>query len=62
MKAWRSTEKLLPEEGLLVLAVHVKGFPLLAEFDGHLWIDDHNQTHYSNEIIYWMPIPILPNE
>ena len=62
MKAWRSTDKLLPEIGVLVLAVHYKGFPILAEWDGDMWIDDHNHTHYSHEITYWMPIPILPNE
>lgn len=60
MKAWRNTEKLLPSTDDKVLAYSVSEGYLILTYDEEGWCDD--QFRYINDVIYWMPIPILPNE
>ena len=60
MKAWRSPERTLPFEETPVLAHTSKGFPYIAVlFDGE-WHCYH--TNERLDVIYWMPIPLTPNE
>jgi hypothetical protein len=62
MKAWRSTDKVMPPEDTQVLVSKYDGTKLIAEWDGESWIDTNGYIHNQSAIIYWMPIPILPNE
>lgn len=62
MKAWRSTDKLMPPEDTQVLVATYDGGKMVAEWDGDTWMDSNGIIYNESSIIYWMPIPILPNE
>lgn len=62
MKAWRSTDKIMPPEEVDVIAVTNDGNKIIANWDGENWCDTNFIIYNQSEIIYWMPIPILPNE
>ena len=60
MKAWRDTTKQLPATDLEVLAYSVSEGYLILRYDEDGWCD--SQFRYINDVIYWQPIPLLPNE
>ena len=62
MKAWRSTDKVMPPEDTEVIAVTFGGVKLIATWDGESWSDSSGYIYNQSAIIYWMPIPLLPNE
>lgn len=62
MKAWRSTDKIMPPEDTQVIVAMYDGSKLIAEWDGETWCDSNGMIYNQSAIIYWMPIPILPNE
>lgn len=62
MKAWRSTDKIMPPEDTEVIVAMYDGSKLIAEWDGKTWMDSNGMIYNQSAIIYWMPIPILPNE
>jgi len=63
---WKSVKKELPEYMETVLCVCVNKF-LQTEYlhTGYLHTDDEWQANYdgrSIDVIYWMPLPELPNQ
>lgn len=60
MKAWRTPERILPIEEIPVLAMANRMMPYVAVyFDGE-WHCYHTNQRLS--VIYWMPIPLTPEE
>ena len=62
MKAWRSTDKVMPPEDTQVIVAMYDGTKLIAEWDGEWWCDSNEMIYGQSAIIYWMPIPLLPLE
>ena len=62
MKAWRSTDKVMPPQDTEVIVAMYEGTKLIAEWDGESWMDSNGRVYNESDITYWMPIPILPNE
>lgn len=60
MKAWRDVSKQLPATDTEVLAYSVSEGYVILTYDEDGWSDD--EFRFINDVIYWMPIPILPNE
>jgi hypothetical protein len=60
MKAWRTPERILPVEEIPVLAIANRMMPFVAVyFDGE-WHCYH--TNQRLNVLYWMPIPLTPEE
>ena len=59
MKAWRNIEKLVPSTDDEVLVYSTSQGYQVATFHDDIWSTDH---YVLDDVIYWMPIPILPNE
>jgi hypothetical protein len=60
MKAWRTPERILPVEEIPVLAIGNRMMPFVAVyFDGE-WHCYH--TNQRLNVLYWMPIPLTPEE
>lgn len=62
MKAWRSTDKIMPPEDTEVIVAMYDGSKLIAEWDGETWKDSNGMIYNQSAITYWMPIPLLPLE
>ena len=60
MKAWRKIERTLPEEETPVLVHTLRGLPFVAVYYDGQWHCYHSDERL--EVIFWMPIPITPNE
>lgn len=60
MKAWRKIERTLPEENTPVLVHTVRGISYVAIYYDGQWNCLH--TGQRLQVIYWMPIPLTPNE
>lgn len=61
MKAYRSVSKQLPTEGINVLVSDSNDDKYVAYYDGDDWFESHTEQHIPN-VIWWMYIPITPNE
>lgn len=60
MKAYRNTLNQLPDDFTPVLAFEVgNDIAYVAYYDDGLWFEAHTGEQL-NEVIYWMPIPLLP--
>ena len=62
MKAWRSTDKVMPPQDTEVIVAMYDGSKLIAEWDGETWMDSNGMIYNQSAITYWMPIPLLPLE
>ena len=60
MKAWRKIERTLPQEGNPVLVYTLRGIFHVAIYFDTQWHDQ--QTDERLAVVYWMPIPITPDE
>ena len=60
MKAWRKIERTLPQEESPVLVKTVRGFPYVAVYYDEQWHCYH--TDQRLHVVYWMPIPLTPDE
>lgn len=60
MKAWRKIERTLPNEGIPVLVYTERGIFHVANYYDEQWHDEHTDERL--DVVYWMPIPITPNE
>jgi hypothetical protein len=59
-KTWRGLDVYPPIDDELKLVHTNQGEFTLARYIDEMWIDEH--TNRLLEVVYWMPIPILPNE
>ena len=60
MKAWRTPQRILPVEEIPVLTIANRMMPFVAVyFDGE-WHCYH--TNQRLNVLYWMPIPLTPEE
>jgi hypothetical protein len=57
---WRDENILPPEDERLCVVHSVKGLKHLARFIDGDWVDEYELTVIN--MLYWMPIPLLPNE
>lgn len=57
---WRGVDKNPPEDDDIKLVKTQVGVVTLARFIDDMWIDEH--TNRLLEVVYWMPIPIIPSE
>lgn len=57
---WRDENILPPEDERLCIVNSVKGLKHLARFIDGDWVDEYELTVIN--MLYWMPIPLLPNE
>jgi hypothetical protein len=60
MKAWRDVTKQLPITDAQVLAYSVSEGYLILTYDEDGWVD--HQFRFVTDVMYWMPIPVTPNE
>jgi hypothetical protein len=60
MKAWRKIERTLPQEETPVLVHTTRGLPFVAVYYDEQWHCYH--TNERLNVIYWMPIPLTPDE
>ena len=59
-KTWRGEEVFPPNDEEIKLVSTFDEEIKLARYIDEMWIDEH--TNRLLEVMYWMPIPILPNE
>lgn len=59
-KTWRGDDVLPPQDDDLKLVKTYTGEVALARYIDDMWIDEY--TNRFLEVLYWMPIPIAPNE
>lgn len=60
MKAWRTPQQTLPEEEQPVLVMANRMMPFVA-----IYFDEQWHCYHTNErlmVLYWMPIPVTPND
>jgi len=57
---WRDENILPPEDERLCIVHSVKGLKHIARFIDGDWIDEYDGGVLN--MLYWMPIPLLPNE
>jgi hypothetical protein len=57
---WRDENILPPQDERLCCVHDVKGLKHLARFIDGDWVDEYELTVIN--MLYWMPIPLLPNE
>ena len=57
---WRDHNILPPEDERLCIVHSVNGLKHLARFIDGDWMDEYELTVIN--MLYWMPIPLLPNE
>ena len=59
-KTWRGEDTFPPYDGELKIVATFDGEVKLARFIDDMWIDENTMAWIN--VMYWMPIPILPNE
>ena len=57
---WRDENILPPQDERLCCVHDVKGLKHLARFIDGDWVDEYDGVVIN--MLYWMPIPLLPNE
>lgn len=60
MKAWRSTDKVMPPEDTEVIVAMYDGTKLIACWGVEWWYGNDGRIYNQSAITYWMPIPLLP--
>jgi hypothetical protein len=59
---WISVEDEYPKEEQLVLACNAKGFFMPAKYSDGIWWFYWNLKSQLLDVVYWMPMPTLPND
>ena len=59
---WISVEDEYPKEEQLVLACNTKGFFMPAKYSDGIWWFYWNLKSQLLDVVYWMPMPTLPND
>ena len=59
---WISVEDEYPKEEQLVLACNAKGFFMPAKYSDGIWWFYWNFKSQLLDVVYWMPMPTLPND
>ena len=57
---WRDSDILPPQDERLCVVHDIKEEKHLARYIDGDWVDEYTGHHIT--MIYWMPIPLLPNE